>query len=400
MAHAIEAPASHTAEGPTSHTQNQAQPTVHELMARVMRDVRNVGKNGENKSQNYMFRGVDDAIGALAQPLRDHGVFMTPEVLDFQTELRGRQNAVMMRVAFHFHGPAGDHVTAITMGEASDFADKASNKAMSAALKYALIHTFMIPVDSKSLDDGDRDHPEGHHSPADDYMQRMRKPAVWNNPTALLAMHTEAKADGLLNATVFGPSGDETTLGELIVARGTVLKREAAEREKRKAEEAAAVAAQVAAETGTGSVAVDPESFEPHPDGQDFANQAALATTREAVESLRADADSQGLGNSGVLAPDTGRPDVLSAYLTRRLAELGTPVGESELDGFLRRMRNGWKDLGSTEMALAEAKERDLLTTVIPFDGTHLMVKDVLELRIEALKKQAAVGGTTERNAA
>ena len=249
MASAVEAPAT-VAEGQTSHTLNQAVPSVYELMARVMRDVRNIGKNGRNESQNYSFRGVDDAIGALAQPLRDHGVVMTPEVLDFKTEVRGRQNAVMMRVAFHFHGPAGDKVTAVTMGEGSDFADKASNKAMSAALKYALIHTFMIPVDAKSLDDGDRDHPEGQRSAADAYMERLRKPAVWNNPTALLAMHTEAKADGLLGATVYAPGGEEMTLGELIVSRGTTLKREAAEREARQAAEAPEVAAQVAAETG------------------------------------------------------------------------------------------------------------------------------------------------------
>jgi hypothetical protein len=253
MAQAVEAPATIQAEGPTSHTQNQAQPTVYQLMSLVMRDVRNVGKDGYNKSQNYSFRGVDDAIGALAQPLRDHGVFMTPEVLDFHTEVRGKMNAVRMRVAFHFYGPAGDRVTATTLGEASDVADKASNKAMSAALKYALVHTFMIPVDSKSLDDGDRDHPVGQRSPADSYMERLRKPAVWNNVAALAAMHTEAKADGLLGETVYAPGGEEMALGDLIVARGRTLKAEAAEREQRQAQEAPAVAAQVAAETGAAS---------------------------------------------------------------------------------------------------------------------------------------------------
>jgi hypothetical protein len=259
------------AEGQTSHTQNQDQPSIYQLMALVMRDVGAVGKNGMNKSQNYAFRGVDDAIAALAQPLRDHGVFMTPEILDCEAETRGKMNAVRMRVAFHFYGPAGDSVRTVTMGEASDVADKASNKAMSAALKYALIHTFMIPVDAKSLDDGDRDHPEGHRSPADGYMQRLRKPAVWHNVAALQAMHTEAKADGLLNATVFGPGGDETTLGELIVARGTVLKQEAAEKEARNAAEAPAVAAQVAAEAGVPqpeSPAAQPET-EPAADGQE-----------------------------------------------------------------------------------------------------------------------------------
>jgi len=398
MAQATEAPASTLAEGPTSHTQNQAAPTVYELMALVMRDVRDVGKNGENESQGYKFRGVDDAIGALAQPLRDHGVFMTPEVLDFKTEVRGRQNAVLMRIAFHFYGPAGDKVTAITLGEGSDFADKAANKAMSAALKYALVHTFMIPVDSKSLDDGDRDHPEGQRSPADGYMERLRKAAVWNNLTALQAMHTEAKADGLLGAKVYAPGGDETTLGELIVARGTVLKNEAAEREKKKAEEAAAVASQVAAETGGGTVVVDPESFQPHPDGQDFANQAALATSREAVENVRSLAEGQGVANSGVLAPDSGQPDVLSAYLERRASELASG-SESDFEGFMRRVRNGWNSVPATRMALEEARQKGI-NEVVPFEGDHLQIQDVLELRLKALKEKATQGGDTEGNAA
>jgi hypothetical protein len=149
MAHAIEAPARTTAEGPTSHTQNQAQPTIHQLMTLVMNDVRDVGKNGFNNHHKYSFRGVDDFIGALAQPLRDHGVFMMTEILDFQPSVRGSMNAVHLRVAFHFYGPAGDRVTATTLGEASDSTDKASNKAMSAALKYALMQTFMIPVDGR-----------------------------------------------------------------------------------------------------------------------------------------------------------------------------------------------------------------------------------------------------------
>lgn len=249
MATATEAPASITAEGPTSHTQNQPQPTIYQLMALVMRDVRDVGKNGFNDHQKYKFRGVDDFIGALAQPLRDHGVFMMTEILDFEVSVRGKMNAVHMRVAFHFYGPAGDRVTASTLGEASDTADKASNKAMSAALKYALMQTFMIPVDSGSLDDGDRDHPVGQSSPADAYVERLRKPAVWNNVTALTAMHAEAKGDGLLGSTVQGTHGD-TTLGDLIVTRGKQLKDELAAREERKAQEVPEAAAQVAAEHG------------------------------------------------------------------------------------------------------------------------------------------------------
>jgi hypothetical protein len=66
---------------------------------------------------------------------------------------------VNITMRYHVYGPAGDCLTAEVPGEASDFADKATNKAQSAALKYLLFTLFMIPVDGRSIDDGDRDHP-------------------------------------------------------------------------------------------------------------------------------------------------------------------------------------------------------------------------------------------------
>uniref|UniRef100_UPI0030E51160 ERF family protein n=1 Tax=Streptomyces tubercidicus TaxID=47759 RepID=UPI0030E51160 len=319
MPNGTQAPA--TAEGPIQHTQNQAQPTIHQAMALVMRDVRNVGKNGRNNSQNYSFRGVDDAIAALAQPLRDHGVFMTPEVLDCESESRGKMNAVRMRVAFHFYGPAGDSVRAVTMGEASDVADKASNKAMSAALKYALIHTFMIPVDAKSLDDGDRDHPVGHQSPADTYVKRLRKPMVWNSPAALAAMHAEVKADGLLDATVPGPDG-ETTLGELIVSRGTSLKALAAEREAQRAEEAPKAAAQVAAEHGVVPPAAQEE--------------------------------------------DSAAPDPLEALM--------------------EKVSNSWKNARGMKQNLLEGKKLGVLDVMVPSKAGPVKLGDLMQNRIDQLE--------------
>ncbi|MFI0822292.1 ERF family protein [Streptomyces sp. NPDC021098] len=335
MADAIQAPAN--AEGPTSHTQNQNQPTIYQLMSLVMKDVGAVGKGGYNKAQNYSFRGVDDAIAALAQPLRDHGVFMTPEILDCEAESRGKMNAVRMRVAFHFYGPGGDSVRTVTMGEASDVADKASNKAMSAALKYALIHTFMIPVDARSLDDGDRDHPVGHRSPADAYVERLRKPAVWNNVGALAAMHAEVKADGLLSAEVPGPNGD-TKLGDLIVARGTELKAEAAEREARQAQEAPKAAAQVAAEHGvTAPGQAEPDHAKPteEPPPGDPVQDALLdklmaqvfdhRNDRDVLTQVRGNAEAKGLLDREVQGP--GRQWMPFRELLDRLIE-ATKQGE------------------------------------------------------------------------
>lgn len=326
MAYANQAPAPE-AEGPTPHTPNQDQPSVYQLMAQVMRDVKNVGKNGVNKSQNYSFRGVDDAIGALAQPLRDHGVFMTPEVLDFHTEVRGKMNAVRMRVAFHFYGPAGDKVTSVTLGEASDVADKASNKAMSAALKYALIHTFMIPVDAGSLDDGDRDHPVGRRSTADAFVERLRKPHVWNNPTALAALHSEAKAEGQLDAEVEGPNGP-VSLGELIVSRGTQLKAEAAEREERREADSGRAAAQVATEHAV------PETDQAAagiaaPSLAEFKEKVTRSWDHlDAMRQNLLEAEKTGLFDQVIPAGPDNTPTRLGELLNNRVAELEAKQSE------------------------------------------------------------------------
>jgi hypothetical protein len=154
---------------------------------------------------------------------------------------------------------------------------------------------------------------------------------------------------------------------------------------------------QGANEKPSGAVTVDPGSFQPHPDGQDFANQAALATSREAVESLRSTAEAQGIANAGVLAPDSGQADLLSAYLERRAAELASG-SESDFEGFMRRVRNGWNGIATTRMALEEARQKGI-NELVPFDGGRHPIQEVLEIRLKALKEKAAQGGGEQRAA-
>ncbi|MFP5340897.1 MAG: ERF family protein, partial [Gammaproteobacteria bacterium] len=58
-----------------------------------------------------------------------------------------RLRCVDLEVAFTFYGPAGDSVTAVAWGEGTDTMDKATNKAMSAAYKYAAFQAFAIPTE-------------------------------------------------------------------------------------------------------------------------------------------------------------------------------------------------------------------------------------------------------------
>jgi hypothetical protein len=157
-------------------------PTVFAAINAVMRDAMPVGKNQRNTQQNYQFRGIDDVMSAMAGPMRAHGLFILPELASHKQERRGEKmthTVIMMR--YHVYGPAGDCLVATVPGEASDFADKATNKAQSAALKYLLFTLFMLPVDGRSIDDGDRDrdHPQPpaeHRAEQAAKAQRQQKP--------------------------------------------------------------------------------------------------------------------------------------------------------------------------------------------------------------------------------
>ncbi len=167
----------------------ETRPNVHELMGRVLADIGYVDKGGFNEAQGYKFRGIDQFMDALHPVMAKHGVFLVPEVVDRETFIRprfdrqGKEVGVtthqMLTVAFHFYGPNGDRVTATTLGEASDTADKAGNKAMSAALKYAIMQTFLVPT--QELSDGDNDTPDMGTIPR---QSRRSEPDPTPEPTA------------------------------------------------------------------------------------------------------------------------------------------------------------------------------------------------------------------------
>ncbi|MEV7205748.1 MULTISPECIES: ERF family protein [unclassified Streptomyces] len=149
-------------------------PRVFAAISAVMRDVMPVAKDKENQQQRYKFRGVDDAMSAMAGPMRAHGLFILPSIADHRAERRGeKMTHVNITMRYHVYGPAGDCLTAEVPGEASDFADKATNKAQSAALKYLLFTLFMIPVDGRSIDDSDHDTPT--EPPAEHRAERQQR---------------------------------------------------------------------------------------------------------------------------------------------------------------------------------------------------------------------------------
>lgn len=126
---------------------------IFELMPKVMADVGAIEKAHRNEQQKYYFRGIDDVFAAFQPVLAKHKIFYVPEVLNKTVAERESANNrtliyTTLTVAYTFYAPDGSNVRAVVVGEAMDSGDKSSNKAMSAALKYALLQIFCVPTEA------------------------------------------------------------------------------------------------------------------------------------------------------------------------------------------------------------------------------------------------------------
>lgn len=136
---------------------------IFEAIANVMKDVGIVGKDSTNTYDNYKFRGIDAVMNALNPAMVKNKVFVTPTVLESHREERtGSKGTTMMyttlTVKYTFYTDDGSSVECVVIGEAMDRSDKSTNKALSAAFKYACFQTFCIPTEE--MKDADEESPE------------------------------------------------------------------------------------------------------------------------------------------------------------------------------------------------------------------------------------------------
>ena len=128
---------------------------VYEAIARVTAELSKVGieKNRKNVQQGYSFRGIDDVYCALSPLLAKHQLCILPRVMSReQVERTTAKGGVLFYTTVHMEfdmvsAEDGSKHTISMVGEAMDSGDKSSNKAMSAAYKYAAMQTFAIPTE-------------------------------------------------------------------------------------------------------------------------------------------------------------------------------------------------------------------------------------------------------------
>lgn len=128
---------------------------VYQAINAVQASLAKVGisKARNNATQGYKFRGIDDVYNVVSPLMAEHGLCILPRMLSREcVERINKKDTALFYVTveaeFDFVAAEdGSRHTVKTYGEAMDSGDKATNKAMSAAYKYALMQAFAIPTE-------------------------------------------------------------------------------------------------------------------------------------------------------------------------------------------------------------------------------------------------------------
>lgn len=140
---------------------------IYQAITDIMSEGYTITKDKRNQKQGYAYRGIDDVMNTFQPLLSKHHVFVVPEVLERERQERvtykdGKQSGTLLysilTMRYTFYAEDGSSVSAVVIGEGMDSGDKASNKAMSVAMKYAMFQVFCIPTEE--MQDPDAETPE------------------------------------------------------------------------------------------------------------------------------------------------------------------------------------------------------------------------------------------------
>ena len=170
--------------------QEQPPKGIYKAMAKIAAEIGAIGKDKKcQQGASFSYRGIDDVYNALNPIMAQNGVFVLPIAHERTSENRATRNGgamevVVMRMEYQFCHEDGSSVTCQTVGEAMDSGDKATNKAMAIAHKYAILQAFCIPTED--MEDPD--------AKAETLAPAARSNAKANNPSPM----TKPQSDALM----------------------------------------------------------------------------------------------------------------------------------------------------------------------------------------------------------
>jgi ERF superfamily len=124
--------------------------TLRHKLGEVRRRIGYIQKRGYNERHNYNYVAAADIAGTIGDILAELGVVVIPrlESINYEPHAPGRPDGIRVArviMAYTFTDEdSGEEITARVAGEGLDSGDKASYKAMTGALKYALLQSFLL----------------------------------------------------------------------------------------------------------------------------------------------------------------------------------------------------------------------------------------------------------------
>ncbi|MGO9604386.1 MAG: ERF family protein [Candidatus Binataceae bacterium] len=138
---------------------------LRQKLAEVRRRIGYVQKRGHNQRGDYSYVTAADIAGSVGDLLAELGVVVIPrlENIAYETAASRGEATRMARVvmAYTFADvDSGEQIVAKVAGQGLDPGDKAPYKAMTGALKYALLQSFLLATG----DDPEDERPEARYS--------------------------------------------------------------------------------------------------------------------------------------------------------------------------------------------------------------------------------------------
>ena len=125
--------------------------SLYKKMATVMASLQRIPKRGYNAFHKYEYVTDSDVMDAVRSGMGTAGVGFFSNLVDMEQE--GSRSLVTVEATFA-DGDTGATMTVTWVGEALDKGDKGINKALTGAVKYGLLKTFLV---STGEDDPDSD---------------------------------------------------------------------------------------------------------------------------------------------------------------------------------------------------------------------------------------------------
>jgi ERF superfamily len=115
---------------------------IYQRINAVMKEVKYVQKEDKKVNGQYRFVSHDQVAAALHDPMATNGIVMIPSIAELTQD--GNRTVVKMDIAFVNMDKPEDRFSIIQYGYGIDQQDKGVGKAVSYAVKYALLKQFCL----------------------------------------------------------------------------------------------------------------------------------------------------------------------------------------------------------------------------------------------------------------